>query len=462
MTALGKLLRTTAFKMALGLLGVFALTAVLSLGYVLWQSSRIVQAQIDEAVRAEVAGLAQRYASGGMLGLVREVENRVRGPGAFLYLVTSPMGEPLAGNVAALPPGVLDRAGARETDYTRKGSGNEARAMAHVRVFVLPSGFRLLVGRDLAERRRFAEVLAQTILGGLVLVILLGLVGGLIVARRVLVRLDALTATSRTIMAGDLSQRLPVSGSGDEFDRLAIGVNAMLERISELMAGMRQVTDDVAHDLKTPLTRLRNRAEEALRIGRRDEDYRAALEQVIEESDALLGTFNSMLMIARAESGASRDMMKPLDVGELLASVADLYEPVAEDAGFALTCDPGSDETQVRGNRELLAQAMANLVDNALKYGAPAAPDVPRKIALQVETEGERVRLVVADHGPGIADADRARVLERFVRLETSRTLPGSGLGLSLVNAIAHLHGGVLVLADNHPGLRASIELPRV
>jgi signal transduction histidine kinase len=403
-------------------------------------------------VDSEIANLAERYGDGGFLGLLRAIESRAVQPGSFLYLVTAPNGQPLAGNVGTLPPDVLSTAGLHETVYTRLGA-NEGSTPALVRVERLPNGSRLLVGRDLSERGRYAEILASTMLGGLALVIVVGLAGGLILARRVLVRLDAMTDTSRTIMAGNLSGRLPVSGSGDEFDRLADSTNQMLERIGVLMSELRQVTDDVAHDLKTPLTRLRNRAEEALRTARTDEDYRATLDRVIEESDALIRTFNTMLLIARAESGAAREAMSSLNATELVESVAELYEPAAEEAGLSLhtRTEPG---LVVHGNRELMAQALANLVDNAVKHG-------DGQIELVAEEAGDRVRLVVADQGPGIEAKDRGRVLERFVRLESSRTRPGSGLGLSLANAIARLHGGTLELADNAPGLRAVIDLPR-
>jgi signal transduction histidine kinase len=451
-TAFAKLFRTTAFKLALGLLAVFVLAAGLGLGYVIWQSGRAIQAQVGQMVDSEIANLAERYGDGGFLGLLRAIESRAVQPGSFLYLVTAPNGQPLAGNVGTLPPDVLSTAGLHETVYTRLGA-NEGSTPALVRVERLPNGSRLLVGRDLSERGRYAEILASTMLGGLALVIVVGLAGGLILARRVLVRLDAMTDTSRTIMAGNLSGRLPVSGSGDEFDRLAGTTNQMLERIGELMSELRQVTDDVAHDLKTPLTRLRNRAEEALRTARTDEDYRATLDRVIEESDALIRTFNTMLLIARAESGAAREAMSSLNVAELVESVAELYEPAAEEAGLSLhtRTEPG---LVVHGNRELMAQALANLVDNAVKHG-------DGQIEIVAEGTGDRVRLVVADQGPGIEAKDRGRVLERFVRLESSRTRPGSGLGLSLANAIARLHGGMLELADNAPGLRAVIDLPR-
>lgn len=457
MTALVKLFRTTAFKLALGLLAVFILAAGLGVTYVVWKSGRVIQQQAAGLVDTEMASLQERYTAGGFLGMLQAIDERARQPGSFLYIVTAPNGQPLTGNVATLPADVFDKPGARETEYTRLGARDGA-TPALVRVERLPNGSRLLVGRELTERKRFAEILASTLLGGLALVIVVGLGGGLILARRVLVRLDAMTDKSRTIMAGDLSGRLPVSGSGDEFDRLAGTTNQMLERIGELMEGLRQVTDDVAHDLKTPLTRLRNRAEAALRTANTEEDYRSTLDGVIAESDDMIRVFNTMLFIARAESGAARESMSALNAAELVESVAELYEPSAEEAGLTLKvrAEPG---LTVHGNRELIGQALANLIDNAVKYGAAAGQK--GKIEIAAEAAGDRVRLSVADHGPGIAADDRAKVLERFVRLEESRTQPGSGLGLSLAHAIARLHGGTLDLADNAPGLRVILDLPR-
>lgn len=455
MTALVKLFRTTAFKLALGLLAVFILAAGLGLGYVVWQSGRAIQQQTTHLVDTEVASLQERYNSVGFLGMLQAIDERARQPGSFLYIVTAPNGQPLTGNVATLPADVLDKPGMRETEYTRLGAEDGA-TPALVRVERLPNGSRLLVGRELTERKRFAEILASTLLGGLALVIVVGLGGGLILARRVLVRLDAMTDKGRTIMAGDLSGRLPVSGSGDEFDRLADTTNQMLERIGELMSGLRQVTDDVAHDLKTPLTRLRNRAEAALRTAKTDEDYRTTLDGVIAESDELIRIFNTMLFIARAESGAARESMSALNAAELVESVAELYEPSAEEAGLVLQvkAEPG---LNVHGNRELIGQALANLIDNAVKYSAGQKGE----ITVSAEAAGDRVHLAVADRGPGIAAEERINVLERFVRLEESRTQPGSGLGLSLAHAIARLHGGTLELADNAPGLRVVLDLPR-
>jgi signal transduction histidine kinase len=297
----------------------------------------------------------------------------------------------------------------------------------------------------------------------------LGLGGGVFVARRVLRRIDAITGTTQRIMAGDLSGRLPVGRSGDELDRLAENLNAMLERIEALMTGLKEVSDNIAHDLKTPLTRLRNRAEEALAKAGSEVEYRHALERTIEESDGLIRTFNALLMIARAESGQARGNMDDFDAAEVANGIQELYEPLAEEDGMRLRVETAP--TPLHGNRELISQALANLVENAIKYGKPVASAQPlsagasvgtdsREILIEARREGDQVLLSVTDHGPGIPESDRKHAVERFVRLEASRTQPGSGLGLSLASAVATLHGGELRLADAHPGLTAILAIP--
>jgi signal transduction histidine kinase len=481
-SALGKLLRTTAFQLTLVYLLIFILFAASLLGYFALNTRRLITEQITTTVNTEITGLSEQYAQGGIRRLVIVVDLRSRRPGSSLYLVTTPTGEGLAGNVGSLEPGVLDHPGWLETNYRRLDApeGNDHRAL--VQVVQLPGGFHLLVGRDLEERERLFGIIANAGQWSIALVIVLGLIGGFFVSRRVLKRIDAMTGTAQTIMTGDLTGRLPVAGTGDELDRLAENVNAMLERIEALMKGLKEVSDNIAHDLKTPLTRLRNRCEQALRNPTGESGYRAALETTIAESDDLIRTFDALLMIARAESGQARDNMTEFDAAQIARDVGELYEPLAEEKGIDLKVEAPA-AAPVRGNRELVSQALANLIDNAIKYAAPngkadgrmgakldtmangAAIDAVNgeraEIVVAAGKDGERIALSVADHGPGIPEADRGRVVERFVRLEQSRSEPGSGLGLSLASAVARLHGGELKLEDNHPGLRSIIALPR-
>lgn len=462
MKALARLVRTTAFKLSAVFLVVFALFAALILGYVSISARRLLEAQIVETLEAEVNGLSEQYRAGGIPRLVAVVDRRARQPGAFLYSVQGPLGQQIAGNVSGLPPDVMARPGTRETPYQRLDESGPVPQQSLARVFFLPGGFKLLVGRDLEERRRLEIVIRRASRLSLALILFVGLVGALLVARRVLRRIDGMTETTKRIMAGDLAGRLPVVGSNDELDRLAQNLNAMLERIGELMRGMKEVSDNIAHDLKTPLTRLKNSAEQALRTATTPDEYRAALERTIEESDGLIRTFDALLMIARAEAGNSTEGFTECDVGEVLTDVGELYEPAAEEAGAELVMAKPA-PLLARANRELLGQAIANLIDNALKYGVPArsaGAQPAGRVTLGAERTGDRIRLVVADAGEGIPEADRIRVAERFVRLDASRGKPGSGLGLSLVAAIARLHGGHLTFEDGRPGLRAVITLP--
>jgi len=467
-TALGKLFRTTAFRLTLVYLFLFALFAASLLGYFAWNTRRLVTEQITSTVNSEIGEMNDQLARGGLRGLVYAIENRALRPGANLYLVTTATGQALAGNVGSLAPGVMSQVGWQETVYRRLDEQDNFDHRALVRVSEMEGGFRLLIGRDLEERRRIFGIVASAAQWSVLIVVVLGLAGGIFVARRVLRRIDAMTGTTQRIMAGDLSERLPVGRSGDEIDRLAENLNAMLERIEALMMGLKEVSDNIAHDLKTPLTRLRNRAEDALAKSSKEPEYRAALERTIEESDGLIRSFNALLMIARAESGQARDDMVDFDAAEVAHGIHELYEPLAEDKGLTLVVSAVS--ATIHGNRELVSQALANLVENAIKYGIPAArsaasdhavaADTTPDILIEARRNGETVLLSVTDHGSGIPEQDRHRAVERFVRLEASRTQPGSGLGLSLAAAVATLHGGHLQLDDARPGLRATLALP--
>jgi signal transduction histidine kinase len=465
-TAFGKLVRTTAFRLTLFYLFLFALFAASLVGYFAWNTRRLITEQITTTVNAEVGELTDIYNRRGLRGLVFNIESRALRPGSNLYLVTTPTGVAIAGNVGSLAPGVMATDGWSETAYRRLEDQDRSDHRALVRVVELPGDFRLLIGRDLDERRRMFVIVAKAAQWSVLVVVVLGILGGIFVARRVLQRIDAMTGTTQRIMTGDLSGRLPVGRSGDELDRLAENLNAMLERIEALMKGLKEVSDNIAHDLKTPLTRLRNRAEEALAKSSCEADYRVALERTIEESDGLIRTFNALLMIARAESGQARGNMDDFDAADVASGIHELYEPLAEDDGMTLRLKTTS--APLHGNRELISQALANLVENAIKYGTPPLASQPntvvsldaRQIMIEARREGDVVLLSVTDRGPGIPESDRKHAVERFVRLDSSRSQPGSGLGLSLASAVATLHGGELRLSDAHPGLVATLAIP--
>ena len=469
MTAFGKLIRTTAFRLTLVYLFLFALFAASLLAFFAWNTRLLITEQITTTVNAETGEISDIFGRRGLRGLVLTIENRALRPGANLYLVTTPAGQAIAGNVGSLSPGVMATTGWSETAYQRLDDQDSNNHFALVRVTELSSGFRLLIGRDLEERRRLFGIVAKAAQWSILIVVVLGLGGGIFVARRVLRRIDAMTGTTQRIMAGDLSGRLPVGRSGDELDRLARNLNAMLERIEALMMGLKEVSDNIAHDLKTPLTRLRNRAEEALAKSRTEIEYRSALERTIEESDGLIRTFNALLMIARAESGQARGNMDDFDAADVARGIHELYEPLAEDDGMTLRVKV--EAAPIHGNRELMSQALANLVENAIKYGKPDMAVQPlnagataatdrKEILIEAKRVGDRVLLSVTDRGPGIPAADRKHAVERFVRLEASRTQSGSGLGLSLASAVATLHGGDLRLDDANPGLVATLAIP--
>src|ERR1700730_2130412 len=433
-TAFGKLIRTTAFRLTLVYLFLFALFAASLLGYFAWNTRRLITEQITATVDAKTGEISDIFGRRGLRGLVLTIENRALRPGANLYLVTTPAGQAIAGNVGSLAPGVMATPGWSETAYRRLDEQDTADHYALVRVTELSSGFRLLIGRDLEERRRLFGIVANAAQWSVLIVVVLGLGGGIFVARRVLRRIDAMTGTTQRIMAGDLSGRLPVGRSGDELDRLAGNLNAMLERVEALMTGLKEVSDNIAHDLKTPLTRLRNRAEEALARSGSETEYRNALERTIEESDGLIRTFNALLMIARAESGQARDNMGDFDAADVANGIHELYEPLAEDAGMTLRLTAAS--APLHGNRELISQALANLVENAIKYGKALAAAQPlgadavagtdgREILIEARRDRDQVLLSVTDHGPGIPEADRGHAVARFVRLEASPDPPG-------------------------------------
>jgi signal transduction histidine kinase len=318
--------------------------------------------------------------------------------------------------------------------------------------FLLPGGFRMLVGQNTHSSNQVLDTILDAFLLGVIAMVLLAIVGGLLFSRRLLKRVEAINRGAERVRQGDVGYRMPVGRGDDEFDRLGANLNAMLDEIERLMKAIRAVTDNIAHDLRSPLTRLRNRLE-AIDDDKADPAaQRQAIRSAIGEADQVLETFRALLSIADAESGAALSGRERVELAAIATDVAELYEPVAEEQGRTIERRIVGNGA-VSGSRQLLFQVAANLLDNALKYGRGT-------IEVAIEEDGDTVRLIVRDHGPGIAPEDRERVLERFVRLDASRSTPGTGLGLSLVAAIARLHGGKLTLEDNLPGLRAVVSLP--
>jgi signal transduction histidine kinase len=454
------LLRTTTFRVALLYLGLFLASVLVILGLIYWFTAGFIERQTDETIAAEIAGLREQYRQRRLPGLIEVVNARSAVPRtSTLYLVATPSFAPLAGNLSDWPDAKPDADGWIEFEIADApeepgGGSHEARAV----VFTLPGGYHLLVGRDTMERRHFQDRVLISLAWALLLTIGLGAAGGVLISRNVMHRIDAINQTTRQIMSGALQERMTVANNGDELDQLAGNLNAMLDQIEHLMVGMRQVTDSVAHDLRTPLTRLRSRLEITLVEAGTEDEYRAAIREAISEADRLLGIFGALLSIAEAEAGTMQRGFQKVSLSDLARQMADLYEPAAEEAGLGFVSDIRAEPVAL-GNQQLLAQAIANLLDNALKY-TPAGGCVTLTVK---GPEGERGACVsVADTGPGIPAEQRESVLRRFVRLEASRSSPGNGLGLSLVDAVARLHGARLEMDDNRPGLIVSLVFPRM
>jgi signal transduction histidine kinase len=455
---------TTAARLSALYLILFSACAVFLVFYMTGSAARFLANETRTAVTEEVGSLGEVYRRGGLRVLVREIDRRSRRPGANLYMIADNTGRILSGNVIALQPGVLDNEGWTQTPFVYARFGDDVSVIdkpdtaphALAQVIVLSNGMRILVGRDLGEPQRFREIVRQALITALGVMAAGGFLIWFFVGRRALQRIDRVSAASARIVAGDLSGRLPVSNANDEFDRLSESLNSMIAKISKLNDGLRDVSDSIAHDLKTPLTRLRNRAEAALADDPKSADYRIVLEDMIGEADQLIKVFNALLLISRVEAGFSKQTLDEVDLAAIAVEVCELYEPLVEDVGMYLN-NKVEGSLQIRGNRELIGQAVTNLIDNAIKYGH--TPGGTIRLSAETGSEGI-VRLAVSDQGAGVPDGERERIKGRFVRLDESRSKPGSGLGLSLVSAIMGLHGGSLELEDAGPGLKAVLSFP--
>jgi signal transduction histidine kinase len=447
-----ELLRSSSFRLSLVYMVLFAGSVLLLLGFLYWQTVGYMAEQTDATIEAEITGLAEQYREGGLGNLVNILQQRVeRDPdSSSVYLLASKTFTPLAGNIDAWPNVETGSDGWLTFAFKDTRAGGRV-FQARARPFLLTGGLHLLVGRDTRELRATQELIIRALVWGMVLTLALALAGSIIMSRSMLGRIERINQASREIMAGDLQRRIDTTGSNDEFDQLAISLNAMLDEIEHLMNGIRHVTDNIAHDLRTPLTRLRTRLEQLYADLDEDSPNATYVEQSISDADQLLATFGALLRIARIEAGGLRTNRDTVDLAALVQDAAELYDAVAEEKQIEINMRLEA-TPQVQGDRDLLFQAIINLLDNAIKYSPQAG-----KIMLSLSKQDNKPVLTIADQGPGIPIEEHDKVLQRFYRIDQSRSQHGSGLGLSLVATVARMHNAILRFGDNHPGLIAEL-----
>ncbi|WP_329742192.1 ATP-binding protein [Dyella sp. A6] len=444
-----RLVRSSAFRLAALQASLFALVALALFTITWWSVRGYVESQVRHAIKDESAEILATPGSGLAAAVNEAVAQMPQGP--FFYGLFSAHGQHLAGDLDHAP---RVQGWSTMVQHESLHGDRDRHRRVLVQTLRLDDGRQLVVGRDRHSADELDELLQGSFLWAGIAAVLLALLGGVITARNYLGRVEAVAAAAARIAGGELETRVPLGERGDEFDRLAHSLNAMLERIQALMEGMRQVSNDIAHDLRTPLAHLRQRLEAATRDADSIDAFRAASERALADVDGVLATFAALLRIAQIESRQRRAGFAILDLSALLTSLAGDFAPVLEDQGRSLhtRIEPG---LQVHGDRALLTQMVANLIENALRHTPAGTP-----VELVLERSGDSVRMVVADAGPGIPAAARAHVLGRFVRLDAARSTPGSGLGLALVAAVADLHGIALELGDARPGLRVQLDFP--
>lgn len=442
-----RLLKSATFRLALLYMLIFGGSVAVLLGFIYWATVGVLTEQVDETIQADIKGLAEQYERRGTPGIAAIIGERIRKDpgGRTVYLLTDPLRRPLVGNLDSWPAVAPDADGWIAFELVDRGDPDGRPHLARARRFVLQGGLNLLVGREVRELNRTRGMIVNAIVWGIAITLALAFAGGIAMSRSTARRIDAINQTSRDIMSGDLDRRIPAGGAGDEFDQLAGNLNAILDRIQGLMEGLRHVSDNIAHDLRTPLTRLRGRLEDLDDPDLNPADRTKRIEAAVAEADTLLSMFNALLRITQIEAGGRRDNFAQVDLAAVLADVAELYEPVAQAKGLSLSSRIDATDS-VTADRDLIFQAVANLADNAIKYTPPGG-------AVTLQVAGKSI--TVSDTGPGVPEDAREDVFRRFHRLEESRSAPGSGLGLSLVKAVAQLHGGEIRLEDNNPGLKA-------
>ncbi len=446
--------KTSAFQFALVYAVLFAASVAVVFAFVFWSTVGYLERQTNATIDAEIQGLAEQYERRGLTGLIDIVAERVRRDrdSRSVYLFADKDLQPLAGNLDHWPEGLSVAGG--WVEFTRQQAG--VRVPIRARILSIRPQLTLLVGRDIRELAAIQRTFRQAGLVGIGATLLLALLGGAVVGLGSQRRIGEINRATRRIAAGNLVERIPLTGGHDEYDDLIDNLNAMFDQIQQLLESIRHVGDSIAHDLRTPLTRLRARLELLHQAGQPDHEE---LGHCLNEADSLLATFSAILRISRLESGAYRRSFATTNVAELVRDIHDLYRAAAEERGAELRLAIGPGDAgafSLLADRELLAQAFTNIVDNALKYCGTRG-----EVEIRVDADPSGVNVVVSDNGPGIAAADRERVTERFMRLESARDLPGSGLGLTLVKAVVDAHGGELRFDDNRPGLSVTVHIPR-
>lgn len=445
------LIRSRAFRLALFYVALFGISMSLLLGFVYWTAGSYLESHVDEFVQSEIDTLLADEAVDGREGLLGLIERRIAAdePHRWRYAVADASGRIVAGNLEQWPTQRPDTAGWYTLSDERAADEGRIRA----RAAAMAGGARLFVGLDDYELQELREALGGAMSAGLAVVLALAIGGGVLAAWLSLRQVEQINRAARQIMAGSMDKRMPVTGSGDEFDQLAYNINHMLDRINQLMQAVQGVADNIAHDLRAPLSRHRARLDSARNELGGDELTRTFVERSIEDVDSILQTFNSLLRIASVESGAARANFTELDLVDLVRDAEQMFEPVAADKSITLRAHDVQSAT-VFGHRDLLFQTLANLIDNAIKHS-------PRGSSVEISLRllEDHVRLSVSDNGPGIPQAARKDVFRRLYRLDASRSTPGTGLGLSLVRSVAALHEGECRLEDNEPGTRAVLIL---
>ncbi len=447
------LFRSAGFRFGVVYAILLTISAAALAMFLWWFTAGLLDRQTASAIRADAQGLIERFDEGGIEGLVGTIEDRLAAnvDDDAIYLLVDQGMNRIAGNLDTWPS-VVDKPGEwRQFQVRRTGM----RSLALVYRYELPDGYHLLVGRDVQVRVQLGNLLTDALIWAVAIVLAMATAGAIIVRSLFRRTVANVSDTAAAIAAGDFAQRVKVSGRGDEFDQLAEVINDMLDRIGRLMDGVRQVSNAIAHDLRTPITRARARLEEAARNAESNADLHAAIDRATIDLDDIVTVFQALLRIAEIEAGSRRASFRRVDIVTSLEGVFELYEAVAEEKGVKLTVTLPT-RLEINGDPPLIQQAVANLIDNAVKFSPEHGT-----VRLAATQEGRRIQITVTDRGPGIPEADRQRATERIFRGDTARGTPGSGLGLALVQAVAYLHGGTLRLEDARPGLRAVLEMSR-